>query len=95
MIVSAFLVSLLSTYVILEISELFKLDFITQYSFLQVYGFMVILNLLNHKADEKKKETEDKSFSKLMESAFLHIFTSIAFYLLVWGLANVSYLILS
>jgi len=58
----AFLVSLLGTHIVLSIAGLYKLAFITQFSFVQIYGISVVFNIFKYKytKEDEEKKTIDK-----------------------------------
>lgn len=87
-----FLVVILGTHVVLSIATLYKIGFITQFSFLQVYGIICLKSLLFYKY---KKDEETKEVDSAITKMFTEIFTSAFFYLISWGLSYLAFSILS
>jgi len=92
-IICSFLVGLLETYVIISIANLFKLAFITQFSFVQIYGACIIISLIKYRY--KKPESEKKEFSDFMLESFSQIFTNALVILITWGSSFVAYSIIT
>ena len=90
-IVLGFFVSLLGTQVILSVATLYKLTFITQFSFIQIYGVLCIWGLITYKHQKDEENKEDNWFSTLFEGIFSKIF----FLLIVWGFSFLTYSILT
>lgn len=93
LIVCSFLSSLLVSYVVLSVANLYCVGFITQLSFLQLYGVVLIVSLLKYKYEKSKEEEE--SFSKFLKNAFTAQFTTIFIVFVTWGLAFLAHYIIS
>lgn len=81
-VVSALLVAFLGVHVILSVATLYSLSFITQFNFLQIYGFWVIIGILSYKYKKSEKATTTP-----YEDAFSGLFSLSIYYLLAWGMA--------
>lgn len=92
-VVCSFLTGLLGTYVIISIANLFKLTFITQFSFVQIYGVWLIIGLFRYRY--KKPEPEKKEFSVSMLESFTQIFVNIIIILITWGSSFIAYSIIT
>lgn len=92
-VVFAFCVALLQTYVILDVSRLFDLKFITEnLTYLQIYGTIGIINLIKFKVSKKESDnTIDAAFGKM----FGNVFTSAIYCLLSWGFLYLAYSIIN
>lgn len=88
----SFLSSLLGAHVLLSIAGLYGLSFITNFSFVQIVGLLIIIGILKFKY--KKSETEDNSGEFLTEGLTAVVSTTV-FYLLTWGLAFLAFGIIS
>lgn len=93
MIVGAFLTALLGAKIIMSIADLYQLCFITKLSFVQLYGLITIINIVKYKKEKTKEEKED--FETMMKKAFSGIIGTIFFLLAGWGIAYVSFYIIS
>lgn len=93
--VSMILVSFLSTYVILQIAEMYNLKFITQFTFIQIYGLGFIITLVTYKVDKKQSEIKKLTFRQSMKKIFDQIFEKLIAILIGWGLAWLMFQILS
>jgi hypothetical protein len=91
-IIGSFLVSLLNAHVILSVSNLFDLKFITQFSFLQIYGILSVVGFIKY--TYKKVETKSDFKTSLLES-FTALFTNIFVILTGWGVCYIAYHIIS
>lgn len=94
-VVSMVLVSFLSTYVILQIAEMYNLKFITQFSFIQVYGIGFIFVMVNYKNDKKNSKKEKLSFKESIYKIYRQIGEKLISVLIGWGLAWLMFQILS
>lgn len=92
--VLSFLVALLEVHVLLSIAALYSLDFILQFSFLQVYGLLCILVILKYNYDVKtiKKNKEDEEW---YVGGFKKVGSVTLNTLLVWGIAFLAFNILN
>lgn len=88
----AFLVALLGTHVILSIAELYKIEAIIKYDFVQMYGVLCVLSIVFYR---HKKEEEDNKEESALARMFIKILTSAVFYLVSWGLSFLTYYILT
>ena len=91
-IAGAFLAALLNAYVILSVSKLYQLSFITQFSFIQVYGILAVLSFVKYKY---KKSEPNEDFTDAMTKSFTELLTSVCVTLLGWGLSFIAYHIIS
>lgn len=89
----SFLTGLLGTYVIISIANLFKLTFITQFSFVQIYGAWVIIGLIRYRY--KKPDSEKKEFTDSMLESFGQIFANVLVILITWGSSYIAYSIIT
>jgi hypothetical protein len=92
-IAGAFLAALLNAYVILSVSNLYQLSFITQFSFIQVYGILAVISLAIFKY--KKEDSSDGDFTEKMTKAFTELLTVVCTSLLGWGFSFLAYYIIS
>jgi len=91
-IVLSFLVGLLGVYVMLSIANLFDIKFITQFSFVQVYGIWCIMSLAKYKYEKAKEEESESDKSWAM---FAAIITDLLVFLSMWGLTFIAHWILT
>lgn len=91
-IVTAFLTSLLGAHVVLSIANLYVLNFITNFTFVQVFGVISLIHILAYKY---KKSDKDKTFTDVAKQASSEIATKVLFLLFSWGLAFLSYAIIA
>ncbi len=80
--------SFLGVHIILSIATLYSLSFITQLSFVQIYGAWIIFSLASYKY--KKTEKEATTADKYTE-AFTRVVTYVITYLLIWGVAFLAF----
>jgi hypothetical protein len=92
-IICAFFSGLLNTHIILDISNLYELKFITQFSFVQVYGVIILIGIITYK--KQKKEEKEYDFAESMVKGFSELFTKIIGVLCIWGLSYITYNIIS
>jgi len=93
-IIVTFLISLLGTHIILSIATLYKLAFIAGFTFLQLYGVLIIISIAGY--GYKKEESKASSiFTELVSYAIIAAITKVIFLLLSWGLAFVFFNIIS
>lgn len=85
-IILATFLGFLGTKVILSISELYELTFITSLGFAKVWALGVVIRLF---ILEHKSKKEEKSFEEVMKDSFSSVFVVAIAYLSVWGLAFV------
>ncbi len=87
-----FIVELLTAKVILSLSYLYEIDFITQFSFLQIYGLLIIFSLAEYKY---KKQDADKEFMETVSDSINSIFTKTVVLLFGWGVGFIAYYIIN
>jgi len=92
LIACGFLLSMLSTYIIVDLADLFAIPQLKDFSFLQVFGLCIIIGIIKYKPDTKSKE--EKSFSGSLLEGFIKLFGSAIFYLLAWGITYITFLII-
>lgn len=90
--VTAFLTSLLGAYVILSIADLYALIFITNFTFVQVFGAISLIHILAYKY---KKSDKDKTFTDVAKQASEEIAIKVLFLLFSWGVSFLSYAIIA
>lgn len=90
--VAEFFTSLLGAHIFISISSLYKISFITEMSFTQVYGLLTLITLIQYKY---KKEDKNLTISEVIKNNGTEVFTKILVLLLTWGLAFLSYSIIS
>lgn len=90
--VLSFFTGLLGAYVFIQIANLFGLDFIAQFSFVQIYGILILISILGYKYE---KSGPEESFSETMVGLFFTVFARAAIILLTWGLSFIAYYILT
>ena len=88
-----FFVGLLQVYVVLSIATLYALTFITQYSFLQILGLLIIIGLIKY--EYKKSEDSNLKFSDAAIASITRILTDLTVILTVWGLAFIYHWLVS
>jgi hypothetical protein len=93
LLVIAFLNIMLAAYVVLDIGEIYKLNFIKSLSFVQIIGIFYILSIVLYKS--KKSERESKTVKDFYKTGFTEVFTITAFLLVTWGLSVLAYNILA
>lgn len=84
--VLGFLFSLLKTYIILDIANLFQLGFVTELGFAKVYGLIMLFALFSYKINSESTDS-DEYFSKVIGSVFT--------FLVTWGVAYLIYPIIT
>ena len=82
------LFSFLETYIIISIAGMYDVDFITNLSFMQVFGTIFIFSLVVYNGTNNKKE---EKFDEMIKRILTNILTRLFTYLALWGIA---YLIL-
>ena len=82
------LFSFLETYIIISIAGMYGVDFITNLSFMQVFGAIFIFSLVAYNGTNNKKE---EKFDEMIKRILTNILTRLFTYLALWGIA---YLIL-
>ncbi|QQO97014.1 hypothetical protein Nekkels1_15 [Cellulophaga phage Nekkels_1] len=89
---SAIALSLVSSYCVFKIAELYSIDFITDYTFLQLFGMSLIYSLL-FKINKNSKPVIDHN--KYLDSAFDKIKTKMYMYALACLVALIVFNIFS
>ena len=84
---------LLCAGVIKSLGNTYNLDIIKNYTFVQIIGVLMILEVVFYK--HKPKEEPKKEYNKILELGFESTITKMVFYLLVWLFANSYFLILN
>lgn len=81
------LVGLLGVKVILSISTLYELTFISNLGFLKIYGVVSLINLLLSKYKDRIIEEGDEMYKEM----FARILHKVVTILLVWGASYLMY----
>jgi hypothetical protein len=84
-------VSFFGVYVVLSLAHLYSLSFITQFSFVQMYGIWLIVGLFTYRYKIIKKDNTEELYSKALKSVFILAF----YYLTCWGLGFLIFNILN
>ena len=84
------IVGLLATYIIISVARLYQLDFITQFSFVQVYGIIFVIEFIQYKYE---KPSSDEFEEEIKKSIIVKISNTFV-YLVMWGLGFLMYYIL-
>lgn len=84
------LTSFLQTYIVISISEMYKLAFITRLSFAQIFGFLIVYGLISYKNDASKSYDDT---SDATNDGSLRATSYTVAYLLIWGMAYLIHLI--
>ena len=82
-------VVLLQTYVIQSIAGLYQIGFITQLSFVQIFGALVVISIVAHK--HKHEESEEKEFIENITNIFKSQIYHCLYFLTTWGIAAIVY----
>ena len=82
------LLSFLQTYIIISIAGMYDVQFITNLSFMQVFGAIFIFSLVAYNGTNNKKE---EKFDEMIKRILTNILTRLFMYLALWSIA---YLIL-
>ena len=86
----AVLVSFLQAQIIISIAGMYDVSFIAKSTFMQVFGFMLIVGLVKHKNTESKSE---ETFSDMLTKGISNALSSCVSYLIIWGIAYLILLI--
>jgi hypothetical protein len=86
-IIAGFFMGLLLTYVIRSIAQLYELGFITQFSFVQIYGVLVLISLIKYKYVKE----DDKKFNEMIIENITKLIVNVIIILLAWGLSFIAY----
>lgn len=81
------LLQLLLAYIILSISTLYGVSFISQLTFTQVFGTLIIISLVRY----RKTKTEEKDLGEVFLEGSVGLLTNLFLYLFVWGFAFLTY----
>jgi len=93
--VISFFVVLLSTYILRSVATLYELTFITNLSFIQVFGLLGLLNTIRYKYKKPEETREKKDYGETLTESFIALFTTILAWLISWGMLFISHYILS
>jgi hypothetical protein len=91
LLIIAFFECLLEVYVILSISKIYHLNFILQYTFVQLFGIMILVSLLKYTF----KKSEETDFYESMKKSFTGELTYAIVFLTAWGFAFIGYYFIS
>lgn len=80
-------VSLLVTYVVLDLVNLFSIPYLKEFTFWNLFGLVVVFSILNLRS-KKTKEDSDDADDKLVKSIGETI-SSVITLLMIWGLCYV------
>lgn len=86
--------SLLTAYVVLSLSGLYEIGFITSLSFLQIYGALIVINVVKYKVAQHS-ERSDMSPVEAFLYALKHVFGYIVGVLFLWGFGYLMHYIIS
>lgn len=92
-IISLLSVGIFGAYIALSISTLYQIPYLSTMSFIQLYGLILVINLLKYNKD--KKEKDQSSYGGKMKKIFLEILEKVVSLLVFWGLAYIIYNILN
>jgi len=87
------LVGLLGTKVILSVTTLYGLSFISSLGFLKIYGLTSVISLLLYK--RKIDEVKGNSSDKKLKNAFSLTVNKLTVYLVFWGMSYTMYYLIS
>ncbi len=94
-----FCLGILTTYIVLDLAGLYKLQFITQFAFIQAYGIIVILNILRFtitsQPDKKDVVKKHEKYIDKIGITFVQLITAALFYLMAWGFGYLAHAIIS
>ena len=90
-IVLAVLVSLLGTKVVLSVSNLYELTFISELGFVKVFGLFSLIGLAVPKYKDRIKEEGDEMYEEVFKRIMYRVVELLSF----WGLIFVMHYILS
>jgi hypothetical protein len=90
LLVVGFFVVLLETKIFLSVATLYNLNFITRFSFIQVFGLLGLIGLVTY----RYKKTEEENFTESLKNGSIELLTKTCIYLTFWGIAFISYYIL-
>lgn len=84
------LLQLFVTHVILSISGLYGLTFITQFSFVQIFGTLIVISIVRY----RYTKTENKDLGEIFLEGSSGLLTNLFTYLFVWGMAFLTYYVI-
>lgn len=93
MFVASFFIHMLSSHIVLSIAGLYSIELIASMSFLQVFGLLMIVDIVKYRYRPEKDEGAE-FIDKLMR-AINAAFSATAVYLMVWAIAFLSFAILN
>ena len=86
--VCSFLVSILQSHIVLSIAGLYQLEFVTKFTFIQIFGILILIDLVKYTYKKSVTEENEASFiNKMIEP----LISRLLLVLLVWGIAFVAY----
>jgi len=91
---ASFFIGLLGVKVILSLSTLYGLEFITKFSFVQVYGIWMLISIIRFRYEPDEKNGE-KDFAETSFEAFIKVAANLAMILFSWGLGYLAYYIIT
>ena len=93
LVVFGFFVGLLFVYVIQKIAIIFDLNFVEQFSFVQLYGIWLLYSMFKFKY--VKEEYKEKSFNDSLNDSLTDSLVKLFYILGMWGIAHIIFNILS
>jgi hypothetical protein len=93
LLVAVFFIHILSSHIVLSIAGLYSIELITSMSFLQVFGLLMIIDIVKYRYRPEKDESAE-FIDKLMR-AINSILTTTMAYLMMWAIAFLSFAILN
>jgi hypothetical protein len=93
MFVASFFIHMLSSHIVLSIAELYSIELITSMSFLQVFGLLMIVDIVKYRY--RRKEVESSEFIDRLMHAINSAFNATIVYLMIWAIAFLSFAILN
>lgn len=95
-IVAGVLVGLLSAYIIKDVTVLYQVPILKDFTFLQFYGFCFIISLLGFKYEEvQNQNAEEKTVTDLILKLFGRLIGKCCSFLLMWWFAYIIFKIIS
>lgn len=91
MFIVGFFIHMLSSYIVLSISNLYEIEFISSMSYLQIFGLMYVVSIFKY----TYKTNKDVGFKDNITKAVNAAMASVIFYLLVWAMASLLFSILN
>lgn len=93
-VITMILSSILFVYIFIQIAEIYDLKFITQFTFVQTFGIIILVRFVTREIP-KNKENNDTLFVDEMTTNLKKTGRTILFLLGGWGLAWLMFQILS